>query len=152
MFHRNIVIGKDSKIHKRAMKPDPDFGSHPLLSRAAASFFLTTNSETASELALSPDQTQAREEWREGADQRNADWANIWDQSVLTKGQSGGSETVDRKVPQQGIEDSDAESEANDGEHADLPEGVATEIPLTAYLGDLELKDKTTAEGPDTAA
>jgi hypothetical protein len=109
MFHRNIVIGKDSKIHKRAMKPDPDFGSHPLLSRAAASFFLTTNSETASELALSPDQTQAREEWREGADQRNADWANIWDQSVLTKGQSGGSETVDRKVPQQGIEDSDAE-------------------------------------------
>jgi hypothetical protein len=133
MFHRNIVIGKDSKIHKRAMKPDPDFGSHPLLSRAAASFFLTTNSETASELALSPDQTQAREEWREGADQRNADWANIWDQSVLTKGQSGGSET-------------------NDGEHADLPEGVATEIPLTAYLGDLELKDKTTAEGPDTAA
>jgi hypothetical protein len=134
------------------MKPDPDFGSHPLLSRAAASFFLTTNSETASELALSPDQTQAREEWREGADQRNADWANIWDQSVLTKGQSGGSETVDRKVPQQGIEDSDAESEANDGEHADLPEGVATEIPLTAYLGDLELKDKTTAEGPDTAA
>lgn len=139
VFYRGLVIGSESKFSRRSTKPGPDFGTDSLLKPDAGKSFGMPK-KTVGENAFSDEQSEAREEWLKGAEQRQASWAKVWDKSVLSEMVVEPSDVEDTEI----IEDSSLLSNADDAksnlvDDPDLPEGVITNVPLAEYIGELQL-------------
>jgi hypothetical protein len=99
---------------------------------------LARPAEAARKTTLSKEESDARDEWLRGAEQRQASWAEVWNSSVPGGTPVGSSNFDETEAVDEASVKSNAD-ESNIANDPDLPEGVTTELPLAEYLDKLQL-------------